>query len=123
MGAMGRFIDSDAIGDAGRDRLIEATEWVIHIWWHDNAGCLVGHACDMVRRQAYWHNDTDKLYPTLCGVSEAHAGFDRAVARFGEARVTRAIKARAARSNAIDTSTPVAVSSESQFESLTLVGV
>ena len=117
MGAMGRYIDS--LDDAGKDRLIEATQWCTGVWYDDDgAGCLIGHGHNIVHSKS-----ANSLKSAAKYFTQVFTRFDIAVVRFGKTKVVCAIKARAARNNTIDTSKHVAVSSESQSESLTLVGV
>lgn len=113
---MGRYIDE--LDDEGRDRLISAPEFNDGFrWWDgDGCGCLHGTACGPavdVMGTAEWvrYWDTPEGTSRFAGAigdsivamswsrAPASVRYAYAVARFGKARVVRAIKARAARRN------------------------
>lgn len=119
MGAMGRYIDG--LDDAGRDRLIEGQAWVPYAQWDGHGGgCLLGHANGVVHMNSREYIDTIREIARttppaawLLAGRAAHA-FNASFERFGAARLTRAIKLRAARRNRL--SLPASSPSETAVE-------
>lgn len=115
---IGRYID--LLPESGRDRIVTAQGWCVDILADgDGSGCLRGHGEGFVETGRRWESwcwsehpgkdcveaITSSNYPdiTVGPYASMYVGdrdspparFNRAVRRFGKARVVRAIKKRA----------------------------
>lgn len=105
---MGHYIDG--LTDEQRDHLIVAPKFLGDAsWWDGTCGCLCGtvlrrHPKAMEVSALCW-TDFAAWEQQQSGACWANAGpairFPRALDRFGHARITRAVKLRAARRNSV----------------------